>query len=56
LTDILKRQDCRGVEKWDWTLSDRLFFDSYASRQLNLEAARSWAGAFVAGCASLDVA
>ncbi len=46
LTDILKRQDCRGVEKWDWTLSDRLFFDSYASRQLNLKAAHAWAGTF----------
>ena len=45
LADILKRQEIRDVEKWDWTLSDRLFFESYASRQLNLTAARAWAGA-----------
>ena len=42
-SDVLKRQEIRSPEKWDWALPDRLFFDSFASRRLNLEAARNFA-------------
>lgn len=41
--DILKRKEIGSPEKWDWALPDRLFFDSFASRRLNLAAARDFA-------------
>jgi hypothetical protein len=41
--DILKRQEIGTPEKWDWALPDRLFFDSFASRRLNLGDARDFA-------------
>ena len=41
--DILQRQAIGTPEKWDWALPDRLFFDSFASRRLNLAAAREFA-------------
>lgn len=41
--DILRRQEIRTPEKWDWALPDRLFFDGFASRRLNLAAARDLA-------------
>jgi ATP-dependent Lhr-like helicase len=41
--DVLKRQEVGAPEKWDWALPDRLFFDSFASRRLNLAAARDFA-------------
>ncbi|WP_186408974.1 hypothetical protein [Candidatus Accumulibacter aalborgensis] len=41
--DILQRQEIGTPEKWDWALPDRLFFDSFASRRLNLAAARDLA-------------
>ena len=40
--DVLKRQEMGTPEKWDWALPDRLFFDSFASRRLNLAAARDF--------------
>jgi ATP-dependent Lhr-like helicase len=41
--DVLKRHEIGTPEKWDWALPDRLFFDSFASRRLNLAAARDFA-------------
>ena len=41
--DVLQRQAIGTPEKWDWALPDRLFFDSFASRRLNLAAAREFA-------------
>ena len=41
--DVLKRQELGSPEKWDWALPDRLFFDGFASRRLNLRAAREYA-------------
>jgi len=42
-SDVLKRQEIGTPEKWDWALTNRLFFDSFASRRLNLVAARDFA-------------
>ena len=41
--DFLERQEIGSPEKWDWALPDRLFFDSFASRRLNIAAARDFA-------------
>ena len=41
--EVLNRQEIGSPEKWDWALSDRMFFDSFASRRLNLAAAREFA-------------
>ncbi|NMQ06835.1 DEAD/DEAH box helicase [Candidatus Accumulibacter phosphatis] len=41
--DILQRPAMGAPEKWDWALPDRLFFNSFASRRLNLAAARDFA-------------
>ena len=40
--DILSRKNVRNSEKWDWVLSDELFFASYASRALALKEAVIW--------------
>lgn len=39
--EILDRETLGSPEKWDWALPDRLFFAGYASRRLNLAAARA---------------
>jgi ATP-dependent Lhr-like helicase len=44
--DLLKRQELGTPEKWDWALPDRLFFDSFASRRLDLRAAHELASRF----------
>lgn len=41
--ELLKRHSISTPEKWDWVLPERLFFDSFASRRLNLAAARDFA-------------
>ena len=41
--DVLQRPAMGAPEKWDWALPDRLFFNSFASRRLNLAAARDFA-------------
>ena len=40
---VLKRQEIAAPDKWDWALPDRLFFGSFASRRLDLAAARDFA-------------
>jgi ATP-dependent Lhr-like helicase len=42
-SNILRRREIGTPEKWDWALPDRLFFDSFASRRLDLVAAHDLA-------------
>jgi hypothetical protein len=42
-SSILDRKTLGCPEKWDWALSDRLFFDSFVSSRLDLAAAHELA-------------